>query len=158
VTGHHLFSGFDPINGFFHPAAMVLPDLSFGIQSVFDAAVEIGSNRTKWAQVGEQGQAAALQALTLKGYQVLAAQLYVSTSEGLRVTDFVVTGGPAGNDLAGFEVKVNSSAYTPLQQLKDALIAGPEGGTVVNWRQQAFPYGTSVRYSTYLMTVDMEYP
>lgn len=138
--------------------AKVIPSLSDRISAAFDAALETGSNRTKWAQVAVQGEAAALEALIGKGYTVLAAQLYVSTDAGLRVTDFVVTGGPAGDDLAGFEVKVNDSPYTALQQLKDPLIAGPNGGTVVNWNQPAFPYGTPVRYTTYLMTVDMEWP
>lgn len=106
---------------------------------------------------GARGEEAALDALIQKGYTVLAAQLYVSTSDGLRVTDFVVTGGPPGDDLAGFEVKVNGSPYTLLQQMKDSVIA-TSGGTVVNWYQPAFPYGTPFRYTTYLVTVDMTVP
>jgi hypothetical protein len=137
---------------------VILADLSQTIQASFDAAAEIGSNRAKWAQVGQQGEDAALETLVVRGYRVLAAQLYVSTSVGLRITDFVVTGGPAGDEIVGFEVKVNGSAYTLKQQLKDSVIASPAGGVVVNWNQLAFPYGTAVQYTTYLMYVEMTVP
>jgi hypothetical protein len=89
--------------------------------------------------MGEQGEQAALEALAEKGYTVLTEQLYVSTSEGLRITDVVVTGGPAGDEIAGFEIKVNGSPYTPLQQLKDSVIAGPQGGCIIGYVQTIGP-------------------
>jgi hypothetical protein len=126
-----------------------------GIQAEYDETEEVASNLAKWAIAGRQGERKAVGALQKKGYVILATQLYVRTSSGLRITDFVVTGGPAGTDIAAFEVKVNDSPYTPLQQLKDSIIAGPQGGTVVSLAQPGFAYGTTVRYTTYLMTVQM---
>lgn len=140
------------------PVTLLPSDIAERIQATFDAAAEIGSNKAKWAQVGKQGEDAAVETLLVRGYRVLASQLYVLTTAGLRVTDFVVTGGPAGDSIVGFEVKVNNSPYSARQVQKDSIIASAKGGVVVNWGQPAFPYGTSVRYTTYLMYVDMTIP
>jgi hypothetical protein len=56
------------------------------VQATFDASLEIGSNRTKWAQVGRQGEDAALEALTESGYNVVASQLYVSIASPISLS------------------------------------------------------------------------
>jgi hypothetical protein len=132
-----------------------LPNLSQTIKTVFNSAVEIGSKKAKWAQVGAQGEAAAAEHLTANGYVIIAQQLYVDTSAGLRITDFLVTGGRLGDGIAGFEVKVNGSPYTPLQLQKDLLIA-TQGGIIRSLSKPGLEYGTQIRYETYLMYVDME--
>ena len=69
-----------------------------------------------------------------------------------------------GNIVARSDVAGGANwTYSPTQkhavtQRKDALIAAPPGGIVVNWNQVAFPYGTPVQYTTYLMYVNMTVP
>ena len=113
---------------------------------------EVGSNLTKFAQLGRAGEAAARQLLISRGYTILDQQLYVRTSLGVRITDFVITGGVLGDDIAGYEVKVNNSAYTPLQQQKDAIIQS-FGGTVASRFSPVFSYGQTIQYPTYLLGV-----
>jgi hypothetical protein len=117
-----------------------------------DAAVEIGSKATKWRRIGLRGEELARSLLLASGYEILAEQLYVRTSAGLRITDFVVTGGKCGVDICGFEVKANTATRSNLQVVKDGLIATP-GGTVASWFQPAFTYGEPVSYETYLIGV-----
>ncbi len=117
-----------------------------------DAAVEIGSKATKWRRIGLRGEELARSLLLASGYEILAEQLYVRTSTGLRITDFVVTGGKCGVDICGFEVKANTATRSNLQVVKDGLIA-TQGGTVASWFQPAFTYGEPVRYETYLIGV-----
>jgi hypothetical protein len=103
--------------------------------------------------VGFVGELAAQKKLLEAGYTIVATHLYVRTSAGLRVTDFLITGGRLGTDIAGYEVKVNNSVYLESQQVKDKLIE-TEGGTVAS--RNSLLYGRTVRYKTYLMQVIME--
>lgn len=125
------------------------------IVRVVDDASEVASNKTKWAKAGELGEQLARDHLQANGYTILASQLYVRTSAGLRITDFVVTGGKLGTDIAGFEVKVNGADRSSLQVSKDNLIS-IQGGTIASWRQPNFTHGLPIRYTTYLMYVDLE--
>jgi hypothetical protein len=111
---------------------------------------EDATQRTKWARVGVWGEQEAEGALIAKGYTIIGTHVYVRTSAGLRVTDFLITGGVLGKDIAGYEVKVNNSPYLPSQQMKDALIQS-QGGTIVS--RDSLLYGQTVHYTTYLMYV-----
>jgi hypothetical protein len=119
-----------------------------------DAVQEISSKKTKWKQTGDLGEQMASEYLIAHGYTILGSQVYVRTSAGLRITDFLVTGGKLGADIGGFEVKVNGSERTGRQALKDGLIQ-TQGGTIASWRQPNFVHGRAIRYTTYLMYVDL---
>ena len=102
------------------------------------------------------GEIAVAGALAERGYTILGQQVYVRVPAGLRITDFLVTGGNAGRTLAGFEVKVNSSVRSSLQILKDNQIA-TTGGIVAS--RGGIPgaglsYGDPIKYKTYEMFID----
>ena len=146
ATGHWV-----PGNGGFQPAVYV-PDIgNFQIFRNLSDLAEIGSNLSKWAQAGIAGEVAAAEALRGKGYTIVAQHLYVRTPAGLRVTDFVITGGGLGDALAGYEVKVNDSPYTWLQYSKDLFIESGYG--TVAAINSPFTYGQPIQYTTYLMFV-----
>jgi hypothetical protein len=125
--------------------------------TVYDSTAELVSNKTKWAIVGEQGEEFARGLLLEQGYRILAYQLYVWTPAGLRITDYVVTSGPVGDDIVGYDVKVNGARFSTSQTTKDGLI-NSSGGTVINWSQRNFVYGQSVSYPTGTINIFMTYP
>jgi hypothetical protein len=134
-------------------------DLLETIQRAYSDAVEIEGSVAKWSRIararGGFGEREVRRFLEEEGVKVLGGQVYVRTSLGLRVTDYLVTGGRFGNRLVGVEVKVNSAERSTMQIRKDNLIAS-EGGTIAsrtNQITQIYPYGTQMRYQTYVFQV-----
>jgi hypothetical protein len=131
------------------------------ILETIDEISEIATNRTKWAQLGVQGETAAEAALIEENYLILAKQLYVRTKLGLRITDYVVTDALNPGPIYGFEVKVNGSGYLPTQFAKDQLIATTGGKVVSRFNKifnvsSVFKYGQTIQYQTYLMNVEIK--
>ncbi|HEY3797631.1 MAG TPA: hypothetical protein VGL58_04705 [Caulobacteraceae bacterium] len=122
--------------------------------------IEVADSVARWQELGPKGEFAVELAIEKQGYTVVGRQVYVRTSLGLRVADFMVL-VPAGQmgsptPYYGFlEVKVNGGRYSSLQQAKDALI-GTQGGTLV---RGVGPYeaGSRVVLETGLARVTITY-
>jgi hypothetical protein len=95
-----------------------------------DANEELYAHLTKWASVGQRGEEAAKKLLIERGYTIFGTHVFVRTSQGIRIVDLLVTGGPLGSSVAAFEVKVNNSCCLIRQQDKDQAIE-KDGGTIL---------------------------
>jgi len=131
---------------------MVTPFFGRTLYNALDTAVEVQTKRTKWADLGDRGEAYVAAYLEQDGFEILGRQIWVRTSAGIRITDFIVTGGAFGTQLVGVEVKVNTSVRTPGQIAKDELIQ-TSGGTIANWSRANFTHGETVQYPTLIYQV-----
>ena len=93
-------------------------------------------------ELGRLGEAAVEESLPEEGWRVIGRQVRVRTPAGLRIIDFVGQ-NLLNNTLRSFEVKVNTSPYTYLQQYKDGLIMGGHGVSE-GYQNSPFPYGTPI--------------
>jgi len=122
--------------------------------------IEVADSITKWRELGPKGEESVREAVAARGWTVLATQVYVRTSLGLRVADFLVhiPAGMAGNLTAydGFiEVKVNGGRYNSLQRDKDALI-GTVGGVLLT-PVPGYRAGSKITLETALANVTITY-
>ena len=130
----------------------IVPEAETAIRIVRDLAdyiIEEAGTRTKWAMAGQKGELAAEEYILLHGYRILGQHVYVSTPLGMRIVDFLVSGGPKAISLGAFEVKVNGADRTPLQIMKDHYIRD-HGGVVRSWSSPYFnqhvQFGTGLMY------------
>jgi hypothetical protein len=141
------------------PPIFDVSEFSDAVKALADT-VEIAESIAKWRELGPKGEAAIREAVQARGWTVLGKQVYVRTSEGLRVEDLMVhiPVGTAGNATAynGFiEVKVNGGWYSPRQKQKDAII-GSTGGTLLS-PVAGYEVGKEIKLETGLANVTITY-
>ena len=115
------------------------------VRDLADYATEISSSNTRWAAMGKAGKSAAEEEIISRGYTIIGRQIYVRTPLGLRIVDFLVTGGQLGKGVGSFEVKVNGAGRTPSQVAKDNYIRD-FGGEVRSWNSSYF--GQKIKFDT----------
>lgn len=81
---------------------------------------------------------------------ILAQQLYVRTSLGLRIVDIVVR-EPSGRIVA-YEVKAGSAVRSPTQYAKDYVI-WRYGGEIRSLNKRGFEHGARVQFGTGVLHV-----
>lgn len=132
-------------------ATLGIPELADKIFATSENSLEVSAKLTKWARIGLIGEMRALEYLVTRGYTIIGVGVYVKTSAGLRITDFLVV-SPQSGRILGVEVKANGAVRNTLQKRKDHLLE-IEGGIVVGTKNPLLPVGTAVKYETELLCV-----
>ena len=135
------------------PVPMIMAGPATGLGAVFstilrypDMVAEVAQNQTDFWRAGKSGEMEAQDQIIANGHQIVGVQVWVRTSIGIRITDFLITGGGLSpGTYGGIEVKVNNSGYTAKQKAKDALL-WKEGGVVISRNSPL--YGQHIKYDT----------
>jgi len=121
---------------------------------ITESVSNIADNYSK----GKRGEDEARQILRENGYIILQEQVYIRTSGGLRITDFLtIKRGDPSRTLYGFEAKAGFYAFRSSSQIaKDNLIA-TEGGVIRSFSIRGFAsglrYGKEVRFETGVISI-----
>lgn len=130
------------------------PPREFSLQyaSIGGDNAEIISQVLDNAALGRKGEAEAIRILSREGYRILGQHIYVRTTLGLRITDFLTT---KRGDLVGWEVKTGLYAKrSGSQEAKDYIIEN-NGGIFIGRGAigGGIFYGQIVKYPTGVLSI-----